>query len=195
MGNEQTKQLQQKTMQLTASKKKVTRVKQGSRVAAEENLKIATIPDILNDDQFLNDNHYNIFIVSAKDALLYANNEPLEGGNYKFDRKSKKIIRLSWNEAKNLSWNERLYISDESVKRIIKTQEDGKERLLVFVVDFYNGNGRGEGRLVVLSEVPFGYDARVAGWLGGSTQEAPKTLSAELIDAFRGMYYTIKRRA
>jgi len=171
-------------MQLTASEKKVTSVKQGFRVAAKESLKIAPIRVIVNDDQFLNDNHYNIFIVSAKDALPYANNEPLEGGNYKFDRKSKKIIRSSWDEAKNLSWNERLYISDKSAKIIKKTQEDGKERLLAFAVDFYYGYGMGEGRLVVLSEVPFGYDARVAGWLGGSTQEAPKTVLHRLFDEY-----------
>jgi len=145
-------------MQLTASEKKVTSVKQGFRVAAKESLKIAPIRVIVNDDQFLNDNHYNIFIVSAKDALPYANNEPLEGGNYKFDRKSKKIIRSSWDEAKNLSWNERLYISDKSAKIIKKTQEDGKERLLAFDDDLY-----GRNFLDVSSGIRAGYDVRVAG--------------------------------
>jgi hypothetical protein len=151
MGNEQTKQLQQKTMRpprLTASKEKITRIDEGFRVALNEKLEIATIPEMVMNPQFLNDNRHKIFIVSAKNALDL-NNEAL----------------------KNVS------ITTEAREIIKKTQEDGKERLLAFVNDtdgFYL-----DQRIVAPSVWP-GREAQVAGKqiIDGSTQAA-KTLVME----------------
>jgi hypothetical protein len=184
MGNEQTKQLQQKTTQLTASKEKVTSINHGFRVAVDEKLKIATIPETVMDAQFLNDNNGSILVVSAKDARD-ANNETLKEGYYKVDRKRKEkksnvLIRSTWDEVKHLNWDERLYISHSSEGIIKKTQEDGKERLLALDLGYtkFLGGGLCAALMCVDSKFWFRDDARVAGKHGESAQAA-KALRVE----------------
>ncbi len=133
-----------KRAQFVKSENVAHSLEEGGEIAGKEMIKPATIPRLLKEARFLEDNKGNIFVVSAANAVdKYG--KPLQAGYYKVDLQTGKLWRPAFKYlVDNIHWadsldsDEKLYVSEAAAKVIKdemeKPMENGKPRLVAFTV-------------------------------------------------------------